>query len=131
MELREGAGWRLVWDPARPWPILIGGQDWAAELSCQEALLLLEGASRLQQQRGALLDQLLDDESLELEWESGPLWLALEGDRRQWSLRFVLQPDGGQRGVEGAWGPGASAALAAALQALAGELGSGAGDTAW
>jgi hypothetical protein len=44
--------------------------------------------------------------------------MALEGDRRQWQVRFVLNPEGLQRGLEGGWDASASQAFAAALADL-------------
>ena len=43
---------------------------------------------------------------------------ALEGDRRDWQVRFVLTPEGPQRGLEGGWDASASQAFAAALADL-------------
>lgn len=119
MQVQEGEGWRLLVDPARhPFPVLIGGEAWAAELSAAEVELLAAGVARLTDQHAALCDQLMAEEELCLEWERGDLWLALEGDRQRWQLRFVLTPAGGQRGLEGAWSAAASRALAAALAVL-------------
>jgi len=127
VEVQEGEGWRLVIDPARqPFPVLLGGGEaaavsWAVELTAPEAETLAEGVRRLAQQHHALVDQLMAEEALELELETpcggGFLWLALEGNRSQWRLRFVLSPATGQRAVEGGWGVGASQALAGALEA--------------
>ncbi|MCT0225688.1 DUF1818 family protein [Synechococcus sp. CS-1328] len=123
MRVEDAQGWRLVFEAARhPFVLLVGATDWAAELRAQEALALLQGIATLTAQHGALTDQLLDEEAIELEWERGPLWMALEGDRTQWSLRFVLSPDDGQRGLEGAWSAGAAAAFAAALVPLEAPL---------
>ena len=119
MQVQEGKGWRLLVDPARcPFVVLVGGEGWAVELSRAEALALATGVSRLVTQHQSLADQLMAEEAIGLDWEQGDLWVALEGDRQLWSLRFVLSPATGQRAVEGAWGPPASAALAAALETL-------------
>lgn len=133
MEISQGEGWRLVIDPARqPFLALIGGQDWAAELSRVELSTLWTGIRRLRRQHAELVDQLMDEEGLELELElplsdsasSGTLWLGLEGDRRDWSLRFILTPGLGVRAFEGAWSAAASGPLAAALEGLEGRWGS-------
>lgn len=128
MELREGALWRLVIDPTRaPFSVLLGGGDpergaWAAEFTGAEARALAEAVQRLAEQHRALQSQLLAEEAIELEIETacegGSLWLALEGDRQRWRLRFVLSPASGQRAVEGGWGEEASAAVAATLATL-------------
>lgn len=128
MEVREGEGWRLVLDASRqPFAVLIGGGDpetgaWAAEFTQAEAMALRRGVETLVEQHRSLIDTLMAEEgvelAMELACEGGELWLALEGDRTQWRLRFVLTPATGRRAVEGSWGSSASAAVAAALASL-------------
>lgn len=126
MQVQGGEGWRLLVDPARhPFAVLIGGEDWAAEFTGAELELLAAGVARLTAQHAALCDQLMAEEELCLEWESGDLWLSLEGTRQSWQLRFVLSAAGGQRGLEGGWSAGASPALAAALASALTLAGSG------
>ena len=116
MQVQEGPGWRLCVDRSRsPYPVLIGGGDWAAELRAEEALALCRGASRLAAELAAMADRLMPEECVTLELETGPLWLELEGQPRAWRLRFVLAPGPGARGVEGSWSEAASAAVVAAL----------------
>lgn len=121
MRVQDGEGWRLAVDPSRSsFPVLIGGAGWAAEFSAAEARALGWGVARLVGQHRQLVATLMAEEAieleLELELEPGSLWLALAGDRRQWSLRFVLTPAGERRGLEGGWSVDASAAFAAALE---------------
>lgn len=123
MELFEGEGWRLRVDPDRqPFPVLIGGCDWGAELTAAEALLLQDASATLQQQLQAIACALMPEESIELELDRGGLWLQLSGEPQSWQLRFVLCPQQQgsvrQRALEGRWGTTASFALAAALQAV-------------
>lgn len=137
MQVQEGAGWRLALDTAhQPFPVLVGGQGWAAELTLAEARALRSGVIRLRDQHRSLEGQLMPGElvSLELELEleldkeggldrtsaePGSLWLGLDADGSRWTLRFVLSPGGHGRGLEGGWEQEASAALAAALDLLA------------
>ena len=132
VEVSEGEGWRLGIDPTRhPFFALIGGNGWAAELTRDELITLWRAISRLRRQHAELVDQLMAEESLALELElplsasepSGSLWVALEGDRRDWSLRFVLSPGAGVRAFEGVWSLAASGPFAAALEGLEGRLG--------
>ena len=119
MQVQEGEGWRLLVDPARhPFVVLIGGAGWAAELTAQEAQSLRQGFGQLVDQHAALADQLMEEESIDLELDLGGLWMALEGDRCHWQVRFVLTPEGPQRGLEGGWDASASQAFAAALADL-------------
>jgi hypothetical protein len=128
---REGEGWRLAWDGQRhPFPLLIGGAGWATELTAAEGQALCGALDLLCGQHQALEDTLMEEESISLEFTgqvvapagevAGDLWVALEGDRHDWTLRFVLQPASGQRGLEGSWARGAAAAFARACVALAG-----------
>jgi hypothetical protein len=133
VEVCEGEGWRLVIDPARqPFAVLIGGQGWAAELTRDEVLVLGRAVARLCHQHAELVAQLMLEESLELELElplpllagePGSLWMALEGDRRDWALRFVLSPGPGGRAFEGAWSAAASGPFVAALEGIEARLG--------
>jgi hypothetical protein len=127
---REGEGWRLAWDAQRhAFPLLIGGEGWATELTATEGQALLKAIRDLRAQHAALVDSLMEEETIALEHtasvfpasggeEAGELWVALEGDRNVWSLRFVLQPPAGKRGLEGAWGEGAAEAFARACAGL-------------
>lgn len=116
MLVQEGEGWRWLEDSARhPFSVVIGGQGWASELTAEEAQGLGHALVQLVQEHHALASQLMPEESISLELERGPFWIALEGDRNSWSLRFVLTPGADCRAVEGSWLPGASAALVAAL----------------
>jgi hypothetical protein len=124
VQVGEGDGWRLAFNPLKsPFPLLVGGRHWAAELTLEEAQVLQRAVAKLVQQHAGLVDQLLAEEALSLELETrlageGQLWLSLEGDRSQWCLGFVLTPEPGVRGLEGYWEAGATAAFAAALGAL-------------
>jgi hypothetical protein len=128
MEVQEGEGWRLVIDPTRAsFPVLLGGRDWAVELEIGEALALRQVAMRLLAQHADLADSLMEEEAISLELEqefgaspAGWLWVALEGDRSTWCLRFVLTPAPGSRAVEGGWDALASAALVPVLDRLDG-----------
>jgi Domain of unknown function (DUF1818) len=119
---REGPGWRLAWDPSRePFSVLIGGADWAVELSAAEAESLQAAVADLVEQHAAVVDQLMAEEAISLELERQPWWLAIEGDRSTWALQVVLSPAPGQRAFEGGWPAPASQAFSAALQQLHGQ----------
>ncbi|MDA0717064.1 MAG: DUF1818 family protein [Cyanobacteria bacterium] len=116
MRIQEGEGWRWLEDSARhPFSFLIGGQGWASELTAEEARGLGQALLQLVQEHHALASQLMPEESISLELERGPLWIALEGDSNNWALRFVLTSGANCRAVEGSWLPGPSAALVASL----------------
>lgn len=116
MQVQQGTGWRFGLDPSRqPYAVLIGGEDWAAELLLHEAGALLRAAQRLHDQWLAIRPQLMAEEEVSLETECGPLWAELEGTSDAVALRFVLQPQGQERGLEGRWSADATQALLAVL----------------
>jgi hypothetical protein len=116
LQVQQGPGWRFGVDPQRqPYGVLIGGEGWAAELQQHEAGALRQAALRLHAQWRDLGDQLMPEESISLETECGALWVELEGNRQAVALRFVLQPQSGERGVEGSWSAEATQALLAVL----------------
>lgn len=106
----------------QPFPLLVGGRHWAAELTLDEAQVFQAAVAKLVEQHAGLADQLMAEEALSLEMETplagGLLWLTLEGDRSQWCLGFVLTPEPGLRGLEGHWEAGSTAAFVAALGSL-------------
>lgn len=104
-------------DPGRdPYPVLIGGNDWATELRAEEARALCDGCSLLAEELEAIAHRLMPEERVTLELERGPLWMELEGRPFSCRLRFVLSPGPSARGVEAGWDEPASAALMAALR---------------
>jgi len=114
----EGDGWRLARDSCRdPYSVLIGGAGWAIELTENEGKQLVELLSSLEDQHRSLRDQLMEEESIELELERGVWWGCLEGDRSSWNLSLVLSPLQG-RGAEVFWPCPAAAAAVAALRIM-------------
>ena len=116
MQVQQGPGWRFGLDTARhPYPVLIGGDLWAAELSEQEAAELNRVAQRLHLQWLASREQMMLEEQISLESECGSIWAELEGTAEAVALRFVLQPALPERAVEGGWSAEATQALLAVL----------------
>ena len=113
---REGEGWRLAWDRQRdPFPLLIGGEGWASELTAVEGRALFKAMEALSDQHGNLRASLMEEETICLEFQGSTeepgsdLWVTLDGDRQDWVLRFVLQPGPGKRALEGSWSQKAAA----------------------
>ena len=119
---REGEGWRLAWDAERqPFSVLIGGDGWAVELTEAEARALRQAVADLVAQHGVLVDQVMEEEAISIELDRPPWWIGLDGDRHHWSLRVLLSPGPGQRGLEGQWSPQASGPFHRALQQFQGQ----------
>ena len=115
---QEGAGWRLSRDPSRgKFCFLVGGDHWAFELTEPEWRDLLDLVVTLDQQHRGLVDQLMAEESIELELDRGVWWGCLSGDRNQWELRILLTPLEG-RAAEGEWPTPVAEAVVAAMRTL-------------
>ncbi len=102
---KEGPGWRLIRDRSRgDFSTLIGGENWAIELTDSEWDSFVQVVFDLHQQYLDVQNQLMGDEDITLEIERNP-WLAiLKGDRYGWSLKFILsQSDSFLRGAEIFW----------------------------
>ncbi|CAI8165641.1 MAG: Uncharacterised protein [Prochlorococcus marinus str. MIT 9215] len=115
---QEGPGWRLSRDPSRQaFPVLIGGEHWAIELTEIEWQCLASLICDLTKQHQQLFSQLMEDEAVCLEMERQSWWACIDGDKQAWTLQVVLQGDGEQRrGAEGHWSIPAAQAMAAAMR---------------
>ena len=101
----EGPGWRFARDTSRSaFPVMIGGDGWACELTEQEWLSLIPLVNDLINQHNQLEDQLMKEESICMEIERDDWWGCLDGDRDSWSLKIVLESNGESfRGFEAFW----------------------------
>jgi hypothetical protein len=90
--LRSGEGWRLGYDPAaKDYPALLGGQDWAIELTAAEWQDFQRLLAQLQATIAAIVAELMDQEAITLEAESDRLWLEIEGYPQAYGIRLMLQ----------------------------------------
>lgn len=112
--LKEGQGWRLGWDDTRAsFKALVGGEDWALELTQDEFETLNRLAQQLSATMATMATELMPDECISCEQETPLLWMEAEGFSHSFSLRFILLQG---RGGEGAW---PSATVPEVLEALA------------
>jgi Domain of unknown function (DUF1818) len=114
--LKKGRGWRIGWNPtAEIYKGLVGGDDWAIELTETE----LNDFCRLLEQLAGTMErmtqELMDEEKIACEAESDRLWLEVEGYPHAYSLRLII--DRG-RGCEGNWTEEAARELVQATQML-------------
>ncbi len=99
--IKKGQGWRVGWNPkATLYPGLVGGEDWAIELTSVEfhdfSRLLDELAITIT----VMAEELMDEERIACEAESDLLWLEVEGFPCAYSLRLILHQG---RRCEGNW----------------------------
>jgi Domain of unknown function (DUF1818) len=115
-QLKQGNGWRLGWNPeAEVFQGLVGGDDWAIELTETEledfCRLIVQLTDALRQ----ISSELMDEERVSCEVESDRLWLEAEGFPQSYTLRLLLLTG---RGAEGTWSEMAVPELIQAVQML-------------
>ncbi len=115
---QEGPGWQLARDPSRvQFPVLVGGEGWAFELTELEWTELAEIIFDLIDQLSEIDDQLMPEELVCLEIERSSWWCCIDGEKDSWDLQLVLKHKGfGARGVEASWPAPAAQAIAAAMR---------------
>lgn len=89
--IKSGAGWRIGWDPqGEPYQGLVGGDDWAIELTEGEfhdfCRLLAQLATTMTQ----MASELMDSERITCEAESDVLWMEVEGYPHLYLLHVIL-----------------------------------------
>jgi hypothetical protein len=115
-QMRSGDGWRLGWDPeASEFCGLVGGEDWAIELTAPELNDFCRLVNQLADTINQLSDELMEEERISCEVESDLLWLEAEGYPNAYGLRLILLTG---RRVEGAWTADAVSGLLQAIQVL-------------
>lgn len=114
--VKTGSGWRLGWNPqATDYQGLVGGEDWAIELTEAELEDFCRLLGQLAQTMSHMADELMDEEKIICEADSDLLWMEVEGYPQAYSLRFILNTG---RRCEGNWLAQAVPGLVAAAQSL-------------
>lgn len=99
--IKQGKGWRLGWNPeAADYQGLVGGDDWAIELTAAELDDFCRLLAQLAQTMSQMADELMDEEKIACEAESDLLWMEVEGYPSAYCLRFILNQG---RRCEGSW----------------------------
>ena len=115
--LRQGTGWRLGWNAATAttYKALVGGDNWALELTEPEFKDFCRLLSQLVQSVKTIKDELMEEEKITCEIESDLIWLEVDGYPDAYSLRLLLIQ--GRRG-EGNWDQTALKELLKALESF-------------
>lgn len=114
--LKQGAGWRIGWNPeAEIYKGLVGGNDWAIELTEAELNDFCRLLEQLIQTMQGMKEELMDEERIACEAESDRIWMEVEGYPHAYSLRLILNQG---RGCEGNWSKEAVPELVQAAQML-------------
>ena len=93
-------GWRIGWDPEAPnYKGLVGGEDWAFELTESELNDFCRLLVQLAQTMSEMASELMDEEKITCEAESDWLWMEGRGLSSAYTLRLILIRDAVVRGA--------------------------------
>ena len=102
--VKDQKEWRLLRDFKKgKFCFLIGVDNWSIELQKSEFYSLYLLLLRIHEQLLVIKDQLMDEESITLELEPLPWYIQLEGNKNEWSLRFVFESQDQTRSFEMYW----------------------------
>ncbi len=99
--LKQGQAWRIGFNPeAELYQGLVGGQNWAIELTFAEWQDFYRLVMQLSETMKVMAAELMDEEKIVCEAESDLIWLEVAGYYHSYSLRFILNQG---RCCEGSW----------------------------
>ena len=102
--LEDRKRWRLLRDFKKgKFCFLIGIDHWSIELQKSEFESLYFLLLRINKQLIGIKNELMDEESITLVIEQLPWFIELEGDKYEWSLRFVFESQDETRSFEMYW----------------------------
>ena len=102
--LEDQKRWRLIKDFKKgKFCFLIGIDYWSIELQKSEFESLYFLLLRINKQLIGIKNELMDEESIALVIEQLPWFIELEGDKYEWSLRFVFESQDETRSFEMYW----------------------------
>jgi hypothetical protein len=102
--LKDQKRWRLLKDLKKgKFCFLIGVDSWSIELQKSEFSSLYLLLLRINEQLLGINNELMDEESITLELEQLPWFIELEGNKKEWSLRFVFESQDQTRSFEMYW----------------------------
>lgn len=114
--VKSGLGWRIGWNPqAEQYKGLVGGDNWAIELTEAELNDFCRLLAHLSQTMSQMSAELMDEEKIACEAESNLLWMEVEGYPHAYNVHFIL--NSGRR-AEGTWPAAAVPGLVQAVQTL-------------
>lgn len=99
--LKTGTGWRLGWNPqAVEFQALVGGEDWAIELTQEEFEDFHRLLGQLVETMTQIANELMDEERIACEAQSDHVWIQVEGFPNAYTVQFILNTG---RQCEGSW----------------------------
>lgn len=114
--LKTGKNWRVGWNAtANPFKGLLGGEDWACELTAEEFDSFVRLLSELGQSMESMKADLMDEEAIAIAQETDLLWMQVNGYPQRYSLSFILLTG---RRAEGHWDESATIEIIQAIQTI-------------
>ena len=102
--VKDQKRWRLLRDYKKgKFCFLIGVDHWSIELQESEFYSLYLLLLRINEQLLDIYNELMYEESITLELEQLPWYIKLEGNKNEWSLRFVFESQEQTRSFEMYW----------------------------
>ena len=102
--LKNQKRWRLHKDFKKgKFCFLIGVDNWSIELQKSEFDSLYYLLLKIIEQLSSIKNELMDEESINLQSEYLPWYIELEGNKNEWSLRFVFESQEQTRSFEMYW----------------------------
>ena len=102
--LTDQKKWRLLRDFKKvKFCFLIGVDNWSIEIQKSEFYSLYLLLLKINEELLVIKDELMDEESITLELEQLPWYIELEGNKNEWSLRFVFESQDQNRSFEMYW----------------------------
>jgi len=102
--VKDHKRWRLLRDFKKgKFCFLISVDNWSIELQKSEFYSLYLLLLRIYEQLLGVKDELMDEESINLELEQLPWFIELVGNKDEWSLRFVFESQDQTRSFEMYW----------------------------
>jgi Domain of unknown function (DUF1818) len=113
--LKSGTGWRIGWNLAGEHQGLVGGDDWAFELTADELNDFCRLLGQLVANMRSIQAELMDEETIACEAESELVWMQVAGLPSKYNLRLILNTG---RSCEGNWAAEAVPDLVTAVKNL-------------
>ena len=102
--VKDHRRWRLLRDLKKEkFCFLISVDNWSIELQKSEFYSLYLLLLRINEQLLIIKNELMDEETINLQLEQLPWYVELEGKKDKWSLRFVFESQDQTRSFEMYW----------------------------
>ena len=102
--VKDQKRWRLIRDFKKgKFCFLISVDNWSIELQKSEFYSLYLLLIKLNEQLKDINNELMEEESINLELEKIPWYIELNGKKDEWSLRFVFESQDQTRSFEMYW----------------------------